>query len=930
MEKKRIFTVRRLLVTIFLVLFAIIAYVNFRASYLEFKELGENYLNTFLTKEKYQYNVMIFNFIFVFLIMYFSGRRIKKGLKTFFEQEKKEIPRLPNKSIALVVASIESLIVTKIFTPNIILLISNTAVGETDPIFGLDISFFMFIEPLIKMGIIYLICLLVAIILYSFGYYVIVFNKYFDGIDKETLKNSPMMKTIYRNIKLITICISTFIIICSLDIVFDNFLTTDNNIKLAGAGIVDRTIKYWGYNILAIILLIAVFRALHSFKKEKQTKILKDLAIVPIYLVVLFVVMVVFDFAFVRPNEFDKEKKYIESNIKSTKKAYAIDCNIESVDYSGTISVEEVQENEEIINDAVIVDKNIVLDYLNENQTGTGYYTYNTAKLSSYNIDGEKKLLYVSPREIVNNRRTYNSKTYEYTHGYGLIFTEATNYDENGKVKFIQNDISGKDSKISITKPQIYYGLETNGMVITNTKDKKEFDYSDNEQEYEYSYEGNSGLSLSFIDRLILGLKQKNINLAFSNSNTKNSKVLINRNIIKRAKLALPEVVYDSDPYTVVDKDGNIYWVIDAYTISSSYPYSTYTEIQYENQKRGINYIRNSIKVITNAYTGEMKFFITDRTDAIAMAYRKVYPELFQDLNESIPEEIQEQFIYPEFLYKVQSWLLEEYHNTKADVLYRSDNTWEKATYKNNQSNSKIKNAMEAYYTSVIINEEEKIGLIQFYSQKDKQSLASYLVGTIEQGKNKLLLRTFKSDTSILGPTQLDAQIALDETIQNQINSLNVTGAKVTKEMIVIPVGNTILYIEPIYQTLINESNLPVLKKVIVASGNKLTIGNNLKEAVDNLISQYAASIDLETTEDLDGILDSIIKANSNLSESLKSNNWELMGTDIQKLQELITTLERQIKEDKKENKNQEENITTDVNNDTTANVNNTENITNN
>ena len=918
MEKKKIFTIRRLIVVLFLIVFAILAYVNYRGSYLEFKELGENYLNTFLTKQKYQYNVMIFNFIFVFFVMYFSGRRIKKGLRTFFEQEKKEKPRLPNKSIALVVASIESLIVTKIFTPNIILLMSNTAVGETDPIFGLDISFFMFLEPLIKMGIIYLICLLVAVIIYSFGYYVVVFNKYFDGIDRETLKSSPMMKTIYRNVRLIAICIAIFIIICSLDIVFDNFLTTDNNIKLAGAGIVDRTIKYWGNIILAIVLLIAVFKALSSFKKGKQTKVLKDLAIVPIYLVAMFVVMILFDFVWVKPNEFDKEKKYIEANIKSTKKAYAIDCEIEPVDYSGTISVDEVQENDSILNNTVIVDKNIVLDYLNENQKGTGYYTYNTAKLSSYNIYGEKKLVYVSPREIVNNKRTYDSKTYEYTHGYGLIFTEATNYTEDGKVEYVQNDISGEDAKIKINKPQIYYGLETNGMVVTNAKNKKEFDFSDEKKEYETTYEGDSGLSLRFIDRLILGLKQKNVNLAFSDSITKNSKVLINRNIIKRAKLALPDVVYDSDPYTVVDKEGNIYWVIDAYTISSSYPYSTYTEIQYDNQKTGINYIRNSIKVITNAYTGEMKFYITDRTDAIAMAYRKVYPELFQDLNANIPEEIKDQFIYPEFLYKVQSQLLEEYHNTKADVLYRSDDTWEKATYKNSQTNKKTKNTMEAYYTMVNINNEEKMGLIQFYSPKDKQSLNSYLIGTIEQGRNKLTLKTFKSDTSILGPTQLDSQIALDENIQAQIDSLNVTGAKVTKEMMVVPVGNTILYIEPIYQTLINESNLPVLKKVIVASGNKLSIGNNLQDAIEKLISQSAVNINVQTTEDIDGILDSIIKANGNLTESLKSNNWELMGTDIQKLQELINTLEKQLKEDRKESENTT-NETNETNDNTTV-----------
>ena len=201
------------------------------------------------------------------------------------------------------------------------------------------------------------------------------------------------------------------------------------------------------------------------------------------------------------------------------------------------------------------------------------------------------------------------------------------------------------------------------------------FDYSDDGHEYETNYEGNAGLALNFLDRLIIGIKEKNIKLAFSTSITSNSKILLNRNVLKRAKLALSDVIYDENPYAVVNDSGNIYWVIDAYTISSSYPYSTYTGIVLNGQRKNINYIRNSIKVIINAYNGEIKYYITDRTDPIAMAYRKVYPELFQNLETSIDESIQEQFIYPEFLFNVQSKMLEEYHNTKADVLYRSDDT---------------------------------------------------------------------------------------------------------------------------------------------------------------------------------------------------------------------------------------------------------------
>ena len=913
MEKKKILTLRRILVTVFLIVCAVIAYINFRGSYLEYKELGENYLQTFLTKEKYYYRVLIINFILVYIIMYFSGRKIKKGLKVFFEQENKQVPRLPNKSIAVVTAIIESLIVGQKFTPNIILWISNTSFREVDAVFGLDVSFFMFIEPLLKMAVLYFIAICIGIIIYTFIYYVIVFNKYFDGVDRETLKQNLAMKTLYRNIRLIAIGLCAYIVVCSMDIVFDNFLTTDNGIKLAGAGLVDSTIKYWGYNILGVVLLVSIFRAINSFKKGKQSKVLKDLIVVPIYLVVLFIVMLMFDLIFVNQNEFDKEKKYIESNISTTKKAYGIDCDSESIDYTGTITDEEVQKNQNIIDNATIVDKQTVLENLNETQASSGYYTYKIAKISSYEVNGMKKLMYVSPREIINNRRTYNSKTYEYTHGYGLIFTSSTESSDDGTIRYIQNDIAGKESNIiKVNEPRIYYGLETNTTVVTNAKDKKEFDYSDEQKDYETSYNGEAGLKMNFLDRLILGIKEKNVNIALSGSVTSESKILINRNIIKRARLALPDVIYDNNPYTVLDENGDIYWVIDAYTVSSSYPYSTYTEIEYNGQKRDINYIRNSIKVIINSYTGEMKYYITDRTDPIAMAYRKVYPELFQDLDSEISKTIQDQFIYPEFLYNVQSTMLEEYHNTKADVLYRSDNTWEKATYKNQSTNNKTKNTLKPYYTMVSNSDgEETIGLIQIYTPKNKQNISSYLIGTVENGQNKLTLKTLHSDTSILGPTQLDTQIAQDETIQSQIDSLFVTGAKVTRNMIIVPVENTLLYVEPIYQTLVNESNIPVLKKVIVASGNKVAIGNNLQEATQSLISKSATKIELNSTDDIEGLIDSIIKANDNLSESLESNNWEIMGTDIQKLQSLINTLKKKNNEEKKNDNNTvaEENI---------------------
>ena len=899
---------RRLAVIIFLILFAMSTYINLRGSYLEYKELGENYISVFSTNLKYEYCVMAINFLLLFFVMYFTGKGIKKGLKVFFDEEKKQLPKLPNKSISLVVAVIVSVATAKLFANNIILCSSNVSFNITDKLFNLDISFFMFTEPLIKMIIVYMAAILIAITLYSILYYIIVFNKYFEGIDKETFKNSWLMSKIYTNLKFISILIALYTLVSAIDIVFGTFLTTDNNIKLVGAGFIDSTIKLWGYIIFSILIIVATFRAINSVKKGQKGKIFKNLGLIPIYLVALFIIILIFDLIFVRPNKFDREKEYIKTNIESTKRAYGIDIESQNIEYSGSLTNSDFENNENIINNSAMVNKDIILSSLNYSQTGAGYYKYTTAGIQNYNINGIPELMYVSPREIVNSRRTYNSKTYEYTHGYGLIFTSATQYSEDGGIRYIQNDTSKKEQLIKINTPQIYYGLETNNNVITNGKSTLEYDYTSEGKEYETTYNGNSGLKLNFIDRLALGIKTGDLNLAFTGNITQDSKVLVNRNIIKRAKLALPNVLYDSNPYTVVDEKGDIYWILDAYTTSNKYPYSTFTSVVYDNQKMDINYIRNSIKVIINCYSGEMDFYITDRTDPIAMAYRNTYKKLFKDLDEKIPENISKNFVYPKFLYDVQASKLEEYHNTKADVLYRSDDTWEKATYTTSigATNKSSKTVLESYYT-LIKEDDEKLALIQMFMPKGKQTINAYLAGTVENGINTLRLKTLSGDTNILGPIELDSQISQNEEIQKEIDSLSGTGLKVTKNMIIVPVENTILYIEPIYQTAVNESKLPMLKKVVVASGNKVAIGENLQGAIESLLSQSEANIETITQDNLEGLMELIVKANNNLTSSLDSNNWEMIGSDIQKLQDLIKQMEKEMPIKQKDEKSDEE-----------------------
>ena len=424
-----------------------------------------------------------------------------------------------------------------------------------------------------------------------------------------------------------------------------------------------------------------------------------------------------------------------------------------------------------------------------------------------------------------------------------------------------------------------------------------------------------------------MGITKGDINLAFSGEITSDSKILINREVTTRAKKALPYLIYDEEPYTVVTDEGRIVWVLDAYTVSSSYPYSQYTTIEHDNIKEDINYIRNSVKVIVDAYDGTMSFYITDRTDPIAMAYRNIYPDLFMDLDEEITEDIASHIVYPEFLYNVQAEVLKVYHNVKTDVLYRADDLWDIAKYNSVNTTKSTGTYMDPYYTMVKTSEGEKFGLVQIYTPDEKQNIISYLVGsTTTYGKNELKLYKFSADSNIVGPMQLDKQIQEDEAISAELETLNATGTKLTKQMIIVPIDNTLLYVEPIYQTMLNESEVPVLKKVVVASGNKVAIGDTLSKALENLLSQYAVDIEVENTEDIDGLIEAIIKANKNLTESNQNNDWEMMGKDVKKLQELIDSLEKaKGEEDKKKEELEKSNSNIDSNT-----MNNTENITGN
>lgn len=902
---------RMYLVLLFLALTAVVMYVIYRGNYLEILELGENYLPIFWRNIAYMSITFIVNFLVLFILIYLTNRKIKNGLKPFFDEEKRKMPKILNKSLAFILSILVSGLTTSVLLDKVMLCFNSAGFGINDPIMNYDIGYFVFQKPFIEFILLYAMGIVVGLTIYAALYYIIAINHYFDGVNRETLRKSPLIKQALVNLRVLAVLLGIFIIIWTQNIGTQKFMTLEQDsiaYSLYGAGVADTTIQLWGYRILAVVIIISIFIAVKYIKLKQTKKILLSLMAVPIYMISMFLVLFAFQAFFVNSNELDKEKLNIAANIDYTKQAYNINVEEVNLKDEGTLTKSDIVNNSKLLDNIALVNRDIVLQDLNALQTNKGYYAYRNTQIAQKTINGEKKLVYISPREIISSEGTYNNKTYEYTHGFGGIVTSATDIDEKGNLVNLQKSFSNDDNILEITEPRIYFGTQTNDTVVTNSKTKKEFDYpitdKGNTKNAENTYNGNAGLKLGFLDRLILAIKERDLKLAFSSDVTDESKILINRNIKERAKTLLPDLIYDENPYIIIDENGKMLWVLDAYTTSNNYPYSQKITIDTDYGRKEVNYIRNSIKVLIDAYDGTINFYITDKTDPIAMAYYNLYEGLFVNKDTQIPEYISNQFIYPEFLYKIQAELITRYHDVQPDVLYRNDDVWSIATNNISKVSTKTGTEIEPYYTMVqtVEKSDPELGLVIPYTPYNKQNMLAYMVGTYENGQPQLKIYKYPSDSNVLGPMQLNTQLEQDERIASELESLNTTGTKITKYLIAVPIDNKILYIEPIYQQYINEADsVPTLKRVIAASGNKVAIGNTLKESLTNLVSQYAVDIEVENTDNVDDLIDAIIRANNNLKDSSQNGDWTMMGKDMDKLQTLIEQLNKLVEEQKKE-----------------------------
>lgn len=664
---------------------------------------------------------------------------------------------------------------------------------------------------------------------------------------------------------------------------------------LTGAGFLDVNIKLWIYRIISIVIIIAVYNFIRGIKKEESKKILFSIILIPATLIIVFIVNIAIDSIFLRGNDIDREKEYILQNIRATEEAYNINVENKEIAKGTDITSEKIKKDSELIEKLPMVTPDVVKETLEnntDNKEKKSLYKYGNPNL----VKNGNAYDYLTTREIDDKDKTLTNKIYKYTHGNFGILTSSSKVNKNGYLLNVSEKFEGQElNGTKIKEPRLYYGENTNSNAIVNAKDIKEYDYPTSTlTNKENNYNGKGGIKLSLLERIALAITKGSTEFIFNNNIVENTKVLLNRQIIERAKKILPNIRYDKDPYLVTKDDGGLAWVIDGYTVTSRYPYSQKVSIEADKGgKERINFIRNSVKVVIDAYNGTVDFYVTDTTDPFISTIMKTYPTLFKNYNE-LSENIKKQMKYPQYLFDIQAKVLTTYHNSDVDNIYRADDRWEVAEVSGSGTRSST-----SMYTLLKKGDELKPAIITTYTPEKRKNIVSYLVGQTENGANKLTMYRY-NEKSELSLSFIDTQIEKDEKVQKEMRELTTLGTELKTVRILLPYEDTTLYIKSIYQVFLNEDSVPVLKKVIVANKGKVGIGNTLKEAMQRMLTENAIDIDVRDLANEDELKDAIIKQNKTLKDVMKQGDFEYTGKDIQRLIKLVDQLEEVSKEKKK------------------------------
>ncbi|MTI66312.1 MAG: UPF0182 family protein [Firmicutes bacterium] len=891
--------------------------VNFITDYKWFTELG--YTDTFLKKLVTQFKIGIPVFIVLFGLLMFYIKSLKKS---YYKQGNITPPEKGEKRLNGVIALVSAFIsffISSMFASNlwftILRFLNSTEFNIKDPIFSNDLSYYIFKLPLIREITSLLLLIAFILVVTTIVFYLIMLSirrpssethgNVFDINDLGDRKNLHKLlnKKIFNSaiMKIGIIGLFVFLIFGVNYILRTYDLLYSARGVAYGASYTDVHITLWVYRIMAGLSVVSAIGVLiGAMRKNLKLALTGPIIMIAVSIIGNLGSAAVQNFI-VEPDEITKEERYLEHNINYTQKSYNLNAVKEKefpVDQK--LTKEDLLKNEETVQNIRINDYRPIKQVYNQLQGIRLYYRFNDIDIDRYNINGKYTQVFLSARELDQEKlktKTWINEHLKYTHGFGFALSPVNSVTSDGQPELLVRSIPPvTETDLKIERPEIYFGEVPNKYIIVNS-DEEEFDYPQGDSNNTTIYKGNAGIELNFLDKLLFAIKQRSLKILISGNVNSDSRIIINRDIAKRVRKIAPFIQYDGDPYLVANQeDGKLYWIIDGYTLSDKYPYS-----QPYSKNTKVNYIRNSVKVVIDAYNGTTNYYVYDNEDPVINTYKKIFPDLFKD-KKDMPEGLKDHVRYPQTLFNIQSEVYKEYHVNNTDVFYNSEDIWDIAEEKYMDTQQKV----ESNYVMFKLPEEddEEFLLTVPYTPATKPNLTSLFVAR-NDGDNygKLFLYKFPKGVTVDGTMMVESRIDQDTDISQQLTLWGQEGSTVLRgNLLVVPIENSLLYVEPIYLQADNENSLPEMKRVIVAFKDKVVMEKTLDEALSKIFGvieqekdDQGVVDDVDTDDTEDKSTKELIKKANDLfnkaKEAQKNGNWTDYGKYLKELENILNNL---------------------------------------
>jgi len=736
--------------------------------------------------------------------------------------------------IALVAPVLAAFIVGFLFAGNwrtFLFQANATAFGSADPVFGRDISFYVFSLPALEVVGSALMLSLGIALLAATAMYFLKGALLLTGRGIAADRPAVVHLSVLGSLLFLVLALNTFVGM--------HAVLYSTRGLVAGATYTDINARLPLMNPQIALAVVAAALILANIFVRRNVLVVAGIGV---YLAVTVVGGTVYPALLhkfvVAPNELVKETPSILRNIAATRKGFGLDA-VEERNISGQTNLnrEDVEKNAATISNIRLWDHRPLLDTFSQVQEIRTYYDFTTVSNDRYLINGEYRQTMLSPRELSSDSiptKNWINETLTFTHGYGLTLGPVTQITPEGLPVLLVKDIPpvSTAAEIKITRPEIYYGKLSSSHVIVNTK-SKEFDYPAGEDNVFTEYAGAGGVKIdSLFRKLAFAAHFGSLKLLLSNDLTAQSRVLYHRNIAGRVGRVFPFLRLDSDPHMVITDDGRLVWMYDAYTVSERFPYS-------QPVAGGVNYIRNSVKITIDAYDGRLKFYLADPADPIAQTIARIFPDVLRPLSE-MPADLRRHLRYPLDIFGVQTAVYSTYHMEDPQSFYNREDQWEIPV----MGAEGRREQMEPYYTIMKLpgEKQEEFILMTPFNPKKKDNLSAWMAARSDgEQYGKMVVYRFPKDRLVYGPKQIVARINQDTEISRQVSLWDQRGSQVIQgTLLVIPVENSLIYVQPLYLRA-QTGKIPELKRVIVAYENKIAMEETLERALGRIFGAGSA-----------------------------------------------------------------------------------------